>query len=68
MLVDDEEKKFAPIVGTICDKIKQQSVIVAVYRSLERQMYCKYLNNRQLEGPAVRCSIIKIIAYMLLWK
>ena len=26
-----------------------------VYWSLERQMYCKYLNNIQCEGPAVQC-------------
>ena len=32
-----------------------QPCIVAVYRSLEQQMYCKYLNNIQCEGPAVRC-------------
>ena len=56
------------IVGKICDKIKQQLWMVAVYWSLERQMYCKYLNNGQRGGPAVHCRLIKIIAYMLLWK
>ena len=32
------------------------------------KMHCKYVNNIQLEGPAVQCRLIKIIAYMLLWK
>ena len=49
----------------ICDKIKQQTWIVAVYWSLVQQMYCKYLNNRQREVPAVRCRLMKIISYML---
>ena len=65
MLVDDEDAMFACIVGGVCDTIKQQPWIVAVYWLLERQMYCKYLNNRQREGPAVRVRLIKIIAYML---
>ena len=39
----------------VCDNVKQQPCIVAVYRSLEQQVYCKYLNNIQCEGPAVRC-------------
>ena len=37
------------------DKRKQQPWIVAVYWSLERQFFCKYLNNIQCDGPAVRC-------------
>ena len=44
-----------PYCWKICDKRKRKPWIVAVYRSLERQMYCKYLNNIQCEGPAVRC-------------
>ena len=28
-----------------------------VYGSLERQMYCKYVNNQQREGPAVHEAI-----------
>ena len=65
MLVDHEDAMFARIVGKIRDKRKQQPCIVAVYRSLERQVYCKYLNNIQCDGPAVRCRLIKIIAYIL---
>ena len=57
MLVDDEDAMFARIVGKICDKIKRQTLIVAVYRSLERQKYCKYLNNIQCEGPVVQCRL-----------
>ena len=53
MLVDDEDSTFARNVGRIGDKIKQQPWIVVVYWSLERQMYCKYENNRQCEGTTV---------------
>ena len=42
----------------ICDNIKQQPCKVAVYWSLERQVYCKYLNNIQCDGPVVRCRLI----------
>ena len=47
MLVGDEDATFARIVGGVCGKIKQQPLIDAVNRSLEQQMYCKYLNNTQ---------------------
>ena len=57
MLVDDEDTTFAQIFGRICDRIIQQPWIVVVYLSLERQMYCKYANNRQLEGTAVLDAI-----------
>ena len=60
MLVDDEDATFTRIVGRICEKIKQQPLIVVVYWSLERQMYCKYVNNQQLDGPAVHNAIGKI--------
>ena len=42
VLVDDEDAMFARIVGKICNKRKQQPRKVAVYRSLERKMYCNY--------------------------
>ena len=58
MLVDDEDAMFECTVGKICDKIKQQPCIVAVYRSLKQQVYCKYLNSIQCDGPAVRCRFI----------
>ena len=57
MLVDEKDTTFARIFGRICDKRKGQPQIVAVYWLLERQIYCKYLNNIQCEGPAVRCSL-----------
>ena len=60
MLVDDEEANFARTVDRICDEIKQQPLIVVVYRSLERQMYSKYVNNQQREGPVVHDAINKI--------
>ena len=60
MLVDDEDATFARIVGKICDEIKQQPWIVVVYWSLERQIYCKYVNHQQREGPAVHDVINKI--------
>ena len=60
MLVHDEDATFARIVGRICDEIKQQPLIVVVYQSLERKMYCKYVNNQQREGPAVHNAIKKI--------
>ena len=60
MLVDDKEATFACIVDRIYDKIKQQPWIVAVYQSLERQMYAKYVNNQQREVTAVNYSINKI--------
>ena len=60
MLVDDKEATFACIVNRICDKIKQQLWIFAVHRLLERQMYVKYVNNQQREGPAVHNAINKI--------
>ena len=59
MLVDDEDSTFSRIVGRICDEIKQKPLIVVVYWSLERQMYCKYVNNRQREGPSVHDAMIK---------
>ena len=65
MLVDHEDAMFARIVGNIFDKIKQQPCIVGVYRLLEQQVYCKYLNNIQCDGPEVRCRLIKILSYML---
>ena len=65
MSVDDDDATSARIVGGLCDIIKQQPWIVAVYCPLERQMYCKYVNNRQREGPAVQCRLIKIIEFML---
>ena len=64
MSVNDKDVTFAHIVEGICDVIKKQPWIVAVYRSLERQMYYKYVNNRQREGPEVQCRLIKIIAYI----
>ena len=54
VLVDDKDATFAHNDGKICDKGKQQPWIVAVYFSLEWQMYCKYFNNIHFEGPAVR--------------
>ena len=65
MLVDDEEATFACIVDIICDKIKQQTWIVVVYRSLERQMYEKCVNNQQCEGPEVHEAINKISVLLL---
>ena len=55
MLVDDEYATSARIVGEVCDVINEQPRIVAVYWSLERQMYCKYGKNRQREGSVVQC-------------
>ena len=60
MLVDDEDVTFAHIVGRICDEIKQQPWIVVVCWLLEKQMYCKYVNNQQREVPAVHDAINKI--------
>ena len=60
MSVDDEDATFARIVGGVFYVIKQQPLIVVVYRLLERQMYCKYVNNQQPEGPAVLDTINKI--------
>ena len=60
MLVDYEDAMFVFIIGGICDVIKQQPWIVVVYRSLERQMYCKYVNNKQSERTAVYDAINKI--------
>ena len=60
MLVDDEEAMFACIIDRICDKLKQKPWIVAVYQSLERKMYAKYVNNQQREVPAVNGAINKI--------
>ena len=57
VLVDDEYETCARIVENICDKIKRQVWIAAVYLPLERQMYWKYLNNIQCEGPSVRCRL-----------
>ena len=59
-MVYDKEATFAPIVDRIYDKIKQQPWIVVVYWSLERQVYSKYVNNQQHEGPAVHDAINKI--------
>ena len=50
-------RNVCPYCWKICDKIKRQPLIVVVYRLLKRQMYCKYLNNIQYEGPAVRCRL-----------
>ena len=47
-----------PYCWKICDNIKQQPCIVAVYRSLEQQVHCKYLNNIQCDGPAVICRLV----------
>ena len=60
MLVDYEDATFVCIIGGICDVIKQQPWIVVVYRSLERQMYCKYVKNQQRERTAVYDAINKI--------
>ena len=60
MLVDDKEATFAHIVDKICDETKQRPWIVVVYRSLEQQMYSKYVNNQQREVPAVHDAINKI--------
>ena len=49
-------RNICPYCWKNCDKRKQQPWIVAVYRSLERQMYCKYWNNIQCEGLAIRCG------------
>ena len=46
VLIDDEEEMFACIVDRICDKLKQKQLIVVVYRSLQRKMYEKYVNNQ----------------------
>ena len=59
-MVDVKYSAFARIVGRICDEIKQQPWIVVVYWSLERQIYCRYVNNQQREGPAVHETINKI--------
>ena len=59
MLVDDEDATFARNFGRICDEIKQQPWIVVVYQSLERQIYSKYVNNKQHESPAVHDAIKK---------
>ena len=60
MLIDDKEATFACIFDIIWDKLKQKPWIVAVYRSLERKIYAKYVNNQQREGPAVNDEINKI--------
>ena len=65
MLVDHKDSMFARTVGKICDKIKQQPCIVEVYWSLEQQVYCKYLNNIECDGPEIRCRLITILSYML---
>ena len=58
-------RNICPYCWKHCDKRKQQPWIVAVYWSLERQMYCKYVNNQQREGPAVLDSINKIAVVLL---
>ena len=63
--MDDEDATFACIVGKICDAIKQQPWIVVVYLSLERKMYCEYVNNMQCEGTAVLDAINKISVLLL---
>ena len=57
MLVDEEEAIFSCIVDRICDKLKQKPLIVAVYRSLQRKMYARTVNNQQREGQAVNDNI-----------
>ena len=49
-------RNVRPYCWKICDKRKQQPWIVAFYWSLERQMFCKVLNNIQCDGPALRCN------------
>ena len=67
MLLDDKYATLAHIIGRICDEIKQQPWKVVVYRSLERKMYCKYVNNQQREGPAVHDVINKISKQSTTW-
>ena len=55
MLFYHEDAMVARIVWKICNKRKRQSLIVAIYRSLERQMYCDCWKNIQCEDPSVRC-------------
>ena len=55
MLVDDEDSTFARIVWKICHKRKRQPWIVAVYRSLERQIYFNCWKEIQCEDQAVQC-------------
>ena len=57
--VEDEDATFTHIVGGVCDVIKQQPWIVMGYCLLERQIYCKYVNNKQREGTAVLNEIKK---------
>ena len=63
--VDYEDAKFARIVGGVCDTIKLQPLIVAVLLVLRTTNTLRITKNIQREGPEVRCSLIKIIAYML---
>ena len=49
-------RNVCPYCWKICNKIKQQPWIVAVYWSLERQIYFDYWKHIQCEGPAVRCK------------
>ena len=48
---------FSCIVDRIRDKLKQKPWIVAVYRSLQRKMYAKYVNDQQRGGPGVNVKI-----------
>ena len=50
-----QRRNVCPYCWKKCGKRKQQPWIFAVYRSLERIYFCKYLNNIQCESPAVRC-------------
>ena len=65
MYIYHEDATFARIVGGVCDIIKQKPLIVAVLPVLRTTNVLRITNNKQREGPAVRCSMIKIIAYML---
>ena len=65
MYVDYEGATFARIVGGVCDIIKRQPLIVAVLTVLRTINILQITKNRQREGPAIWCRLIKITAYML---
>ena len=56
---------FARIVGVVCYIIKRQPWIVAVVPVLRTTNVLQITNNRQREGPAVKCRLMKIIVYLL---